>query len=77
MVSNKTAENRGIITANRELGSTSQKHHNSDIDHYPPITYQLNNLNNTFNIWLKRSEPAYPRIYQLHKLDMDCYFKTF
>ena len=77
MLSNITSKNRGKITANRELGRSSQQPHNIETDLYPLRTYQLNNLNISFNTKLKRSEAAYRSIYQLHKLDMHCYFKTF
>ena len=77
MLSNIISKNRVKTTPNRELGRSSQEHHNSETDHYPPITYQLNNLNNSLNIRLRALKAAYGGIYQLHKLDMHCYFKSF
>ena len=77
MLSNITSRNRGKITVNRELGRSSQELHIIETDLYPRRTYQLNNLNISFNTKLKSSEAAYRGIYQLHKFDMYCYFKTF
>ena len=77
MLSNITSRNRGKITVNRELGRSSQELHIIETDLYPRRTYQLNNLNISFNTKLKSSEAAYRGIYQHHKFNMHCYFKTF
>ena len=49
MLSNITSKNRVEITANWELGKSLQELHNIEIDRYPPITHQLDNLNDRFN----------------------------